>query len=52
MDISPTTCRTLDLSAEGIRSIGRAVEVMAAAEHLDAHRNAMSVRMAKLNSTH
>lgn len=40
------------LSAEGIRSIGRAVEVMASAEHLDAHRNAMSVRMAKLNSTH
>ncbi|MCF2578900.1 MULTISPECIES: histidinol dehydrogenase [Prevotellaceae] len=40
------------LSAEGIRSIGRTVEVMAAAEHLDAHRNAMSVRMAKLNSTH
>lgn len=40
------------LSAEGIRSIGRAVDVMAAAEHLDAHRNAMSVRMAKLNSTH
>ena len=40
------------LSAEGIRSIGRAVEVMAAAEHLDAHRNAMCVRMAKLNSTH
>lgn len=39
------------LSAEGIRSIGRAVEVMAVAEHLDAHRNAMSVRMAKLNST-
>ena len=40
------------LSAAGIRSIGRTVEVMAAAEHLDAHRNAMSVRMAKLNSTH
>lgn len=40
------------LSADGIRSIGRAVEVMASAEHLDAHRNAMSVRMAKLNSTH
>lgn len=39
------------LSAEGIRSIGRAVEVMAAAEHLDAHRNAMSVRMVKQNST-
>ena len=40
------------LSAEGIRSIGRAVEVMAAAEHLEAHGNAMSVRMAKLNSIH
>lgn len=40
------------LSAEGIHSIGRAVEVMAAAEHLEAHRNAMSVRMAKLNSIH
>ena len=40
------------LTAEGISSIGRAVEVMAAAEHLDAHRNAMSVRMTKLNSIH
>lgn len=40
------------LSAEGIRSIGRAVEVMAAAEHLEAHGNAMSVRIAKLNSIH
>ena len=40
------------LTAEGISSIGRAVEVMAAAEHLDAHRNAMSVRMTKLHSIH
>ena len=40
------------LTAGGISSIGRAVEVMAAAEHLDAHRNAMSVRTTKLNSIH
>ncbi len=30
---------------EGIRSIGRAVELMADAEGLDAHRNAMTLRM-------
>lgn len=34
-----------ELSEEGIRSIGRAVEVMAAAESLDAHKNAMTVRL-------
>ena len=33
------------LTREGINSIGRAVEVMAEAEHLDAHRNAMTLRM-------
>ena len=33
------------LSAEGIHSIGHAVELMAEAEQLDAHKNAMSVRM-------
>ena len=33
------------LSAEGIHSIGHAVELMADAEQLDAHKNAMSVRM-------
>ena len=33
------------LSAEGIRSIGRTVELMAQAEHLDAHARAMSLRM-------
>lgn len=33
------------ITAEGVRSIGRAVESMAAAEQLDAHRNAMTVRM-------
>jgi histidinol dehydrogenase len=32
------------LSAEGVASIGRAVELMAEAENLDAHRNAMSLR--------
>ena len=33
-----------NLSTKGIASIGKAVEVMAAAEQLDAHRNAMKVR--------
>lgn len=33
------------LTAEGIRSIGRAVEVMAENEHLDAHKNAMTLRI-------
>ncbi len=33
------------LSADGIRSIGHAVELMAAAEQLDAHKNAMTVRI-------
>ena len=33
------------LSEEGIRSIGHAVELMAEAEMLDAHKNAMTVRI-------
>jgi histidinol dehydrogenase len=33
------------LTEEGIRRIGRAVELMAEAEQLDAHKNAMSVRI-------
>lgn len=38
------------LSREGVRSIGRAVELMAENEQLDAHRNAMSIRMKELES--
>ena len=38
------------LTEEGIHHIGRAVELMAEAEQLDAHKNAMSVRIAKVNS--
>ena len=38
-----------ELSPEGIRRIGPAVECMASAEHLDAHRNAMTVRLNHLN---
>ena len=34
------------LTADGIHSIGHAVELMAEAEQLDAHKNAMSVRLA------
>ena len=33
------------LTAEGVRSIGHAVEMMAEAEQLDAHKNAMTVRI-------
>ena len=33
------------LTAEGIRSIGEAVELMAANESLDAHKNAMTLRL-------
>ena len=44
-------CRKItfqELSAEGVRSIGRAVELMAEAEQLDAHKNAMTVRIQSL----
>ena len=33
------------ITEEGVRNIGPAVETMAAAEQLDAHRNAMSIRL-------
>ena len=36
------------LTADGIRSIGRAVEVMAENEQLDAHKNAMTVRIKEI----
>ncbi len=36
------------LTADGIRSIGKAVELMAEAEQLDAHKNAMTVRLKHL----
>ncbi|MDR1723330.1 MAG: histidinol dehydrogenase, partial [Tannerella sp.] len=34
-----------ELTQDGLRHIGPAIEIMAAAEHLDAHRNAVSLRM-------
>lgn len=37
------------LTEEGVRSIGRAVEVMAENEQLMAHKNAMSLRMKSIN---
>lgn len=37
------------LTEDGIRSIGHAVEVMAANEQLDAHKNAMTVRIEEIN---
>ncbi len=39
------------LTPEGVRNIGPAVERMAAAESLDAHKNAMTVRLNSLNET-
>ena len=36
------------LTEDGIRSIGHAVELMAEAEQLDAHKNAMTVRINSL----
>ncbi|MCD8318001.1 MAG: histidinol dehydrogenase [Paraprevotella sp.] len=39
-----------ELTPQGVRAIGRAVELMAAHEHLDAHRHAMAVRLDSLNS--
>lgn len=46
-------CRKItfqELSAEGVCSIGHAVEQMAAAEQLDAHKYAMTVRMENVKS--
>jgi histidinol dehydrogenase len=34
-----------ELSADGLRQIGAVVELMAAAERLDAHKNAVTVRL-------
>ena len=34
-----------EISREGIQNIGPAIEVMAANEHLDAHKNAVTVRL-------
>ena len=38
------------LSEQGVKSIGHAVELMAEAEQLDAHKKAMSVRIQSLNN--
>lgn len=38
-----------ELTAEGVKSIGRIVEIMAENEHLTAHKNAMSVRLNSIN---
>ncbi len=48
-----TFCRKITfqhIKPEGIRAIGPAVEVMAEAEHLEAHRNAMSLRLSQVNA--
>ena len=40
-----------ELTEEGIRSIGPCVELMASAEALDAHRNAMTLRLAACSAS-
>ena len=37
-----------EISSDGLRSLGPVIEVMAAAEQLDAHKNAVSVRLKNL----
>lgn len=39
-----------ELSAEGIKNIGPAIELMATAEQLDAHKNAVSIRLKNLKN--
>ena len=39
-----------ELTAEGVRNIGHAIELMAGAEQLDAHKNAMTVRLNSLKN--
>ena len=39
-----------ELTPQGIRDIGPAVELMAAGEHLDAHRNARTVRLESIKT--
>ena len=46
-------CRKLTfqhLTEEGVRQIGHAVELMAGAEQLDAHKNAMTVRLSAIKN--
>lgn len=38
-----------EIRPEGIQTIGPAIEILAANEHLDAHRNAVTVRLNQLN---
>jgi histidinol dehydrogenase len=33
------------LTAKGLQSLGKSIELMAAAEGLDAHKNAVSIRL-------
>ena len=40
------------LSEEGIRHIGNAVEIMAATEQLDAHKNAVTLRLGAATARH
>ena len=38
------------LTSQGIQNLGPTIEIMAAAEQLDAHKNAVSIRLKKLQN--
>ncbi len=40
-----------EISREGLKIIGPAIEVMACAEELQAHKNAVTVRLNEINSS-
>jgi len=40
-----------EISEEGIRNLGPVIETMAAAEQLDAHKNAVSIRLKEINES-
>ena len=47
--VMPEHIVAFQLDATGIKAIGPAVELMAAAEGLEAHKNAVTVRLKSLN---
>jgi len=40
-----------EISSEGISLLGPAIEIMAAAEQLNGHKNAVTLRLASLNNS-
>jgi len=47
-EINDIEIKRANLTAEGIKNLGKTVELMAEAEQLQAHKNAVSVRLEEL----